>query len=216
MKIVLLLPVFVAITQLRAAEPKPPLTRIEYRNISPEIQPDSFAAKPKILYIGGTTYSRTEEQPDPPLGIHGLIVIAEPEIWMVNLIPRVAQHIVDPGPTFNTYHNILERDAPKEFSTLEFGREAEFFRSRHATPLKSRLLDEQRCEASEFRHANYRVILFTRADTQKPFHLDVFRDDKPYFSIRYLSYETNLPFDAELFKPPTGVKIIEAKPTNSK
>jgi hypothetical protein len=216
MKIACLLLVFVAIAQLHAADPKPPLTRIEYRNISPEIQPDSFAAKPKILYIGGTTYSRTEEQPDPPLGIHGLIVVAEPDIWMVNLIPRIAQHIVDPGPTFNTHHNILDRNAPKEFSTFEFGREVEFFRSHHATSLAPQSLDGQRCETSEFRHMDYRIVLFTRADTQKPFHLDVFRDDKPYFSIRYLTYDTNLPFEPELFKPPTGVKIVEAKPSNSK
>ncbi|QIF02390.1 hypothetical protein [Roseimicrobium sp. ORNL1] len=214
MKIVFILPVFVAIAQLHAADSKPPLTRIEYRSISPKIQPDSFAAKPKILYIGGTTYSRMEEQADPLLGIHGLIVVAEPDIWMVNLIPRVAQHIVDPGPTFNTHHNILDRNAPEEFSTLEFGKEVEFFRSHQAASLTPQSLDGQRCDASEFRHADYRIVLFTRADTQKPFHLDVFRDDKPYFSIRYLTYERDLPFDPELFKPPTGVKIVEGKPSD--
>lgn len=216
MKIALLLPIFVTIAHLHAGDPKPPMTRIEYRNISPKIQPDSFAAKPKILYIAGTTYSRTEEQPDPPLGIHGLIVVAEPHIWMVNLIPRVAQHIVDPGPTFNTHHNILEPNAPKEFSTFEFGKEVEFFQNHHATPIEPQSLDGQRCEASEFRHANYRIVLFTKAETQQPFHLDIFRDDEPYFSIRYLRYETNLSFASELFKPPTDVKIVEVKPSDSK
>ena len=211
---VLILLLFIA--HLVAAEPKPPMTRIEYRGISPKTPADSFGAKPKILYIAGTTYSRTEEQPDPPEGIHGLIVIAEPDIWMVNLIPRTAQHIVDPGPTFNTHHNILDREAPKEFSPFEFGKEAEFFRSHHATPLTAQTLDGQRCEVSELRHESYRIVLFVRTDTHKPFYLDVFRDDMPFFSIRYLSYQTNLPFDPALFKAPAGVTITEAKQSNIK
>ncbi len=211
-----LLTVFVAIAQLNAENPKQLLTRIECRYISPEIQPESFAAKPKIFYIGGTTYFRAEEQPDPPLGIHGLIVITEPDIWIVNLITHTAQHSIDPGPTFNIHHPIFDHNAPKEFSTLEFGRESEFFSSHHATSLPPRSLEGQRCEASEFTYADYRIVLYTRVETQKPFHLDVFRDDKPYFSYRYLSYETDLPFDANLFRPPNGIRIVEAKPSNSK
>ena len=211
---VLILTAFIA--HLVAAEPKPPMTRIEYRAISPKIPADSFAAKPKIQYIAGTTYSRTEEQPDPAEGIHGLIVCAEPDIWMVNLFPRTAQHIVDPGPTFITHHNILDRDAPKEFASLEFGKEIEFFRSHHAAPLEAQSLDGQRCEVSEFKHESYRIVLFVRADTRKPFQLDVFRDDKAFFSIRYLSYQTDIPFDAALFKPPAGITITEAKPSNTK
>jgi hypothetical protein len=206
----------VFIARLVVAEPNLPITRIEYRGISPKTPADSFGAKPKVLYIAGTTYSRIEEQPDPAQGIHGLIVVAEPDIWMVNLFPRTAQHIVDTGPTFITHHNILERDAPKEFSSLEYGKEIEFFRSHHASPLKAELLDGQRCEVSEFRHESYRIVLFVRADTPKPFHLDVFKDNKVFFSIRYLSYQTDLPFDPVLFRPPAGVTITEAKPSNAR
>jgi hypothetical protein len=198
------------IAQLAAAEPKPPLTRIEYRAISSKIPPDSFGAMPKVQYIAGDAYSRTEEQPDPAERIHGLIICAEPDIWMINLFPRTAQHLVDPGPTFVTHHNILDRDAPAEFSSLEFGKEIEFFRDHHATSLEAQSLDGQRCEVSEFKHWGYQIVLFVRADTHKPFHLDVLRDDKPSFSIRYLSYETGLPFDPALFKPPAGTTITEA------
>ena len=216
MKASLLLLISVFVAQLPAAEPKPPMTRIECRNIFPKMPADSFGAKPKILYIAGTTYSRIEEQPDPAEGIHGLIICAEPDIWMVNLFPRTAQHIVDPGPTFITHHDILDRDAPKEFSSLELGKEIEFFRSHHATPLEAQSLDGQRCEASEFTHANYRVVLFVRADTHQPFHLDVFRDGKAFFSIRYLSYQPDLPFDPALFTPPADITITEAKPNHAK
>lgn len=99
---VLIVVVFIA--RLVAAEPNLPMTRIEYRGISPKTPADSFGAKLKVPYIAGTTYSRIEEQFDPAEGIHGLIVVAEPDIWMVNLFPRIAQHIVDSGPTFITHH----------------------------------------------------------------------------------------------------------------
>ncbi|HEV7406203.1 MAG TPA: hypothetical protein VGO11_24865 [Chthoniobacteraceae bacterium] len=194
---------------LAVAEPKPPMIRIEYRVLSSEIAADSFAAKPRVLYIAGTTFSRTEEQPDPALGIHGLIVCAEPDLWMINLIPRTAQHIVDPGPTFIVHNNILDRKAPKEFATFEFGKEVEFFWSHHADPLQPRSLDGQRCEVSDLTHEKYRIVLFVRPDTKKPFHLDVFQNDKALFSVRYLNYQTDLPFEPELFKPPPGLTISE-------
>ncbi len=129
---------------------------------------------------------------------------------MINLIPRTAQHIVDPGPTYVVHHNILDRDAPKAFATFEFGKEIEFFRSHHATPLKPRSLDGQRCEVSEFTHEKYRIVLFVRPDTQKPYHVDIFHNDEALFSIRYLRYETDLPFEPALFKPPAGLTISEA------
>jgi hypothetical protein len=204
------------IAQFAQAETGPPMTKIEYRGISPKRLPGSFGAKPVVLYIAGTTYSRTEEQPDPEQGIHGLIVCAEPDIWMINLIGRKGQHIVDPGPTFVTHHNILDRQAPQVFSTLEFGKELEFFQSRHASKLKEQLIEGQSCQVSEFSHENIKVVLFVRSDTGKPFHLDVFKDDQVYFSIRYLNYQTGLPFDPALFTPPGDVTISEARPNNSR
>lgn len=215
MKTSLLLIASAFTAQLQSAEPEPRMTKIEFRYLAPKMPADSFGAKPKIYYIAGNTYSRTEEQPDPPAGIHGLVICSEPDLWMINLIPRTAQHIVDPGPTFITHHNILGPDAPREFSSLEFSKEIEFFRDHHATKLATQTLDGQSCEVSEFTHEGYRIVLFVGADTHKPFHMDVFKDDKAFFSIRYLSYQTGLPFDPTLFKPPADVSITEVKPGNT-
>ena len=66
------------------------------------------------------------------------------------------------------------------------------------------------------KHKNYRTVLLIRQDTHKPFHLDVFKDGNALFSIRYVSYKTNLAFDPALFKPPTGLTITEAKVNNTK
>lgn len=214
--LILIVVISILMAQLVAAQPNPPMTRIEFRIISPEIPADSFAAKPKIYYIAGKTYSRAEEQPDPSEHVHELIVCAEPDIWMINLFSHTAQHIVDPGPSFIVHHKIFEQDSPKEFSSLEFGMEVDYFRSHHAAVLKARALDGQRCEVSEFKYQNCRAVLFIRQDTRKPFHLDVFKDGKALFSIRYVSFKTNLAFDPALFKPPTGLTITEAKVNNTK
>jgi hypothetical protein len=80
---------------------KPPVTRIVTRYLSPVIQPGSFGAKPKTLYIASDGYSRTEEEPDPEQGVHGLIIVSEPDVWMINLFDHTGRHIVDPGPTYN-------------------------------------------------------------------------------------------------------------------
>jgi hypothetical protein len=188
---------------------KPPVTRIVFRAITPQLSPNSFAAKPKTIYIAGESYARTEEEPDPARGIHGLMVITEPDIWMINLLDRTGRHMVDPGPTFVVHHEILKRGAPKEFAQLEFGREVAFFLANKATSLGSRELDQQRCEASEFKSNIYRIVLYTIAGTHIPFQLEVYEDEKLDFTVRYVSYQTNLPFDASLFKPPSGITFTE-------
>ena len=60
------------------------MTKLIVRLESPEVPGQSFAAKPKTLYRAGTGYCRTEELPDPEHGIHGLMIINEPDVWMVN------------------------------------------------------------------------------------------------------------------------------------
>lgn len=197
--------------QLRAAEEKPAMTRIEYRRMSPNIAPDSFPAKPVVLYRAGKTYLRSEEQADEKGGIHELIICAEPDIWMINLIPRTGTHIVDPGPSYDVHHNILPRDAPEFFASFEYGMETDFFRDQHAKQLETRAIDGQKCDVSELSDSGYRLVLFANPDTHLPLHLDIFKEGKPHFSIRYLSYKQAIPFDADLFKPPADVKLTEAK-----
>jgi hypothetical protein len=198
------------LSQVALAESdKPPITKIVTRIVSPQISPDSFAAKPKTLYIASDSYSRSEEEPDPQQRIHGLIVVNEPDVWMINLFDHTGRHIVDPGPTFIVHHNILGGDAPKEFASLEFGKEKEFMQTHKAIGLASREIDDQRCEASEFRHEMYRIVLYTASDTHIPFQIEIHKDGKLDFAFRYISYQVNLPFDAALFRPPSGIRITE-------
>jgi hypothetical protein len=188
---------------------KPNVIKIVSRFIGPQIPPDSFAAKPKTVYIAGDSYSRVEEEPDAAQGIHGLIIVSEPDSWIINLLDHSGRHIVDPGPTFIIHHNILGRDAPKEFASFEFGKEITFMRTHKAVSLASREIDHQRCEASQFKHEAYRIVLYTTSDTHIPFQLEIYKDGKLDFEVRYISYQTDLPFDASLFKPPSGITIVE-------
>src|ERR1700748_3900173 len=129
-----------------AGSAEPTVIKIVARFISPQIAPDSFAAKPKTSYIAGDRYARIEEEPDPANRIHALIIVNEPDSWMINLIDHSGRHIVDPGPTFVVHHNILEREAPKEFASFEFGKEIAFMRTHKAVPVAPREIDGSRCE----------------------------------------------------------------------
>lgn len=194
-----------------AGSPVPPLTRIVHRYILPGVPAEAFAAKPKTLYIGGDKYARVEEEPDPERHLHGLTICSEPDIWMINLDGHRGQHIVDPGPTYVTHHIIIGRDAPGDLRALEFGKERDFFQQRHATRLEPRVIEGVRCEVSEFTQDSYRVVLYLRPDTHLPFQLDVIKDGKAGFSVRYLSYDTDFPFSAALFKPPPDIMMTDAK-----
>ena len=54
--------------------------------------------------------------------------------------------------------------------------------------------------------------LSTAIDTKKnvPIELKAFKDGKMQFTVEYLSYETDLPFDSSLFDPPKDVHLSEA------
>lgn len=93
--------------------------------------------KPKRIYRAGTRYCRTEENPDIQNGIHGLMIINEPDVWMVNRLDKSARHIIDTGPTYNCRMPMFingAEDMKKTLAELEFGRELDFFRPKSPTP----------------------------------------------------------------------------------
>ena len=106
---------------------------------------------------------------------------------------------------------IMEPNAPRELASLEIGKEPEFFQQHRASPVEGQVIEGQRCNTSEFKQAGYRLLLSVRENTHQPMQLDVFRDDKPDFSVRYVSYQTDLPFDPALFIPPSDVTMVEAR-----
>jgi hypothetical protein len=194
------------------------MTKIVFRNMRPDITPDSFGAQPKTLYRVGDKYWRIEEAPDPAGGIHTLRITREPDAWVINLLDNTARHIIDPGPTFFARLPIIltlkangQADPDKEFQDLEFGNEVRFFRLHKARDLGLRKVEEKDCNALAIKSGGREATLLLDPDTGKPVEIEVTKDGKPDFSIRYLSYETDLPFDPSLFEPPQGLKITESK-----
>ncbi len=206
----------------RAGAAESQMTKIVSRMIGPQIPPGSFAAKPKTLYLAGEKYARVEEQPDSEHGIHGLMITNEPDSWIINLADKTGRHIVDPGPTFVVHSPIFwipkskgQPDPDKEFKDLEFGKEVQFFHDHGARELETREVDGKNCKATSLKSGSQEVTLLLDSSTGKPYQIDIMKDGKLDFSVRYLSHETNLPFQRSLFEPPDGVRMTEASATKA-
>jgi hypothetical protein len=218
MKKLFLLLIATAFVALRAETAEPSMTKIVTRMISPRVAQDSFAAKPKTLYRAGEKYARVEEQLDSEHGIHGLMITNEPNAWMINLTDKTGRHIVDPGPSFVMHAPVFwaakqkgQPDPDKEFKDLEFGSEAQFFRQHGARDIGTRKVDGKDCKAFSIKSGSREVTLFLASNGDKPYQIDIMKDGKLDFSVRYISYDTNLAFQRSLFEPTKDVKITEAK-----
>ncbi|MGB8013014.1 MAG: hypothetical protein WCF68_15480 [Terriglobales bacterium] len=175
------------------------------------ISAESFAAKPKTFWRASNQYCRVDEEPDPANGIHGRLVVNEPDAWLINLADQTAKHVLDKGPTFNCKLPIFAFDAEtvkSKLGELEIGRELDFF---HANSAK--LIDGPKLEFEaryyELKVADSVLRLVERVDIHAPILISMVKGDKAY-EVRYLLW-TEVPFKADLFASPTGVKIEEAK-----
>jgi len=115
------------------------MTKLEVILQSPDALAGSFASKPKVIYLAGTRYCRIEEAAAPERRIHALMIINEPDYWMVNPLVKTARHGVDPGPTLNCRLPMFSDSTAKSTgdssieADLEFGLEFEYFNSKGAT-----------------------------------------------------------------------------------
>ena len=185
------------------------MTKLEVVLQSPYAPAGSFAAKPKTIYRAGSRYCRVEEQEDAENKIHGLMVINEPDFWIVNLWDRTARHGVDPGPSFNCRLPIFA-DGSKEVSALEFGLEMEFFKSKGATPHSGPVLQTKQTTAYQVGIGDSQLALFSYGNPERPLGVGRVQGDKN--EIVWYSGYGQVPFDAKLFGKPESVKIEEIKP----
>ncbi len=204
-----------------AAQPTPQtMTKMVVQRAGSDIPHGSFAFKPKTFYRSGTTYCRVEEQPQPEKGLHGVVIINEPDIWMVNLADETARHFVDSGPDLNCHMRIFDdhsigipEEVAKQISGLEFGFEMEFFKSHGAVPEPGPVLEfnQQPRQTIGYRlqFGDWMATLFTFGLPERPAAVAMVHGDKDY--TWYYSGYGQVDFDATLFARPTGVKIEEGK-----
>lgn len=186
------------------------MTKMEVVLQGPKIPAASFAAKPKVMYRAGVRYCRVEEADDTENGIHGLLVVNEPDAWMINLTNKTARHILDLGPTFNCHLPIFTDDPDKEASSLEFGLEIEFFEKNGASPHPGLVLQGKQTTQYQIQTGNSKLALFTYGKPERPLAVGCVRGDDGV--IYWYSGYGEVPFDAKLFAKPEGVKIEDSKP----
>jgi len=190
------------------------MTKVSVRLESPEAPAESFSAKPKTMYRAGNGYCRTEELPDPEHGVHGLMILNEPDAWMVNLLTKTAKHFVDPGPTFNCHLPIFRgeqaaADLKNPLLELEFGQELGYFKRKGAAPKEGPVLQEKPTTVYALSLGDSQLFLFTTGAPERPWAVARQRG-KVREMFWYGAYE-QLPFDPGLFAKPVDVKIEEAK-----
>lgn len=182
------------------------LEHIVFRAITPGIVPGSFGAQPLSVYRVGNGKMRSEEAPDPANHIHGLIVTAEPDIWMVNLDNGTGKHIVDPGPTFNAVAPLFGTTSYRsKFSDLQLGCEAQFVAAHLDAARRVELVAGVAFDAYRIAIGDDAVEFLDRAGTTTPAYARFFRNGKLLVALRYDLYQTDLPADPQLFVAPTGI-----------
>lgn len=202
-----------------ASNQTPPgtMTKLIVRLQSQDVPEASFAAQPKTMYRAGTHYCRIEELPDIEHGIHGLLVINEPDTWLVNLLTKTAQHHLDPGPTFNCRLPVFvfgediksAVDARSQLMGLEFGRELAYFDEREATSTPGPTLQGKATKAYTIEIGDSQLLLFTSGMPERP--VAVARQHESKREVYWYGMYDEVPFDAKLFAKPEGVKIEDAK-----
>jgi len=188
------------------------MLKVSARLVPTNGAPNSFATEPKTTWRAGTKYARVAETPDTQNHIYGLMIINEPDAWMINLFDKSGRHIVDPGPSFDVHIPIfhVSGEAKKNLDALEFGSELQFFTGNGAKQSPGEIINGKATDRYDATVSGSKLTLWTDAKSKKPVRVSLITGTQTQ-TIEYLSYEDNLPFDPSLFRPPTGIAMQEPK-----
>lgn len=188
---------------VQAADEK--MLYVEYRLVSNQIAADSFDAQTKKLWRIGNNYLRFEDAPNPQTKIHGLIIVAEPDIWIVDRNTNRAQHTVDPGPNYKIHFPLFASEVSEKLRALEFGHELEYFRDNDAKEFPAQDVDGIRCKLLRLQLDDREVTLFLMTNGA-PLQIAVKSPEYEY-TMRFLRYEPDRKPDKLLFQLPPGVQL---------
>jgi hypothetical protein len=182
------------------------MRKISIRGVEPKPDPSSFEAQPKVTWRAGNRYARVAEAPDPQAHVHGLLIINEPDVWLINLYDKSVKHIVDTGGSSVVHIPVFP---PEEkiagLKELELGRELSFFTKGHAARSHGEVIKGAATERYKMTVGGVTVILWIDVKYKTPVRIALVRS-KQTVTLEYIAYE-DLPFDSSLFRPPPGLRI---------
>lgn len=175
----------------------------------------------KTIYVAGERYARIEQQVDPQSPDKNLIIVNQPDIWVIDSRKKQGVHMVNPGPDFTVHNPILGPHGPQELFGFGYGREMRFFAeaaTKHRIGIHSfafrdlgfKKIEGTGCDVQEIRSGDYRVVMNVVHAKQIPQSIEIFLDDTSVIRLEYIRYEKDIPFDESLFKPPEGMPITES------
>jgi len=189
------------------------LIKVVFRTIEPPVPAESFAAKPKTLYRQGPTKGRVEEEPDPALKLHGLIISNEKDIWMINLWDKTGKHIIDPGPTYNFHASIVpptEHNKPPKVDGFQIGYELSFMKGKGILSKEANFMGEKAL-LYECTEDGLLLKVYVSPTSFQPVGVSVEDGKKALTTLRYDEYLASAPPDDTLFVPPQGIRLFEQK-----
>ena len=172
--------------------------------------------QPRVIYRAGAGYCRVEESVEEGSGLQELLIIREPDVWVVNLSDRKGRHSLDPGPVLDCHLPIFSGPPPGSADKtdylrlgLEFGGELAFFRKMGAVAQTGPVLQSKETTSYILEREGTRLALFTYGPDQHPLLLarTTARSEELYWYSGY----GQLPFDADLFTVPRGIDIVEQR-----
>jgi hypothetical protein len=167
---------------------------------------DAFLNKPKVLYRVGSKLARIEEAEDPEQKLHLVLVVNQPDMWMVNLVDGSGRHAADPdGPSGNFHAPVLGDADSVYWRDFETGCEEAFMK---AAGVKGEVDQEGNIRYALDKEERHVVLTVTR--DHKPLRVDA-AEPKARYRITYDAYEWTAP-RPELFEKPKGIRFTEATP----
>lgn len=189
------------------------LFRAVVRNVTPGLMAADRAAAPRTMYRLGDRFMRTEEEPDTQSGDQTIVIVAEPDLYVLNPARRQARHGRDPGPDLVVKAPILPPtfDLPEAFKGLEFGCEPDWVARNAPQPQRMANWGGAMAAFHQATIGEHTIVVLMDQRRNEPLVVSYARQGKPVLVIRYQDYRTGLPERPRLFDAPKGYKITEAK-----
>lgn len=202
----------------QAAECAPArMVRVVIQNALPGLPASSPQAKPRTMYRHTERYARIEEPMDPTSKRKLLVIVAEPDVWMIDEVAKKGQRAKDPGPVYEFRAPILSPDrVPELFQKLETGCELDFVTDYAPRSVGKVKIDKRTYDQRQVIMGPLRLEFLLNEAGDQVFQVALYRNERPEVMLRYLDYNAQLPPDMALFAPPPGVWISDATPPPAK